>query len=680
MSLQCDMTVHMVVPSELTRILQLTPRLKHLALELSGPAPPQTTVAVFRVISDLFGPQLESLGLSRFDITREAAKDFFSGMKKVRTFGLVRSTFNTAVSALLESDMAQNLTTFSSTNSNDSIPQEEIGSVLLIQMAEKLPKLKILRLINYSNISSAGFAGFAARCKGHLTSITLENCSSILATDLAAIVEANPFLSNVQFEKCRADDSVLLKLASPEARAARLVHLSVERSDHVTSNGIKSVVLSSSNLKTLRVSNCKGVTMSIFDEPWSSNHLKVLSFGTSSLQTQLSEDKKTVLQTGWDSTLKNMYMQLQKCPQMRELNLSRVGSDAKLFELGKSCIDSLKYLEHLTIACNMEQSRTIIWLGTRIPTLTTLVLEGRMEQDFKLLEDIRAINKGLTLDCKTDPLFTEECLQRERETWARVLSQRSPGIVWTHNTASDEGSESEREGTPFSVDDSIIHHSESDERDSTSIYEEDSDNGMSVLDDSDNGMSVLDDSENGMSVLDEDEDLDDIVDEEVDEDDDLDHEEESDYPMDIDDQEDSEAGGSLVDSDDEPADESDEPAYESDEPAYESDEPAYESDEPEPAYESDEPEPAYESDEPEPASESDEPEPASESDEPEPAYESDEPESTYESDEPACESDEPAYESDEPAYESDEPAYESEGPTSESDEPTYSSSEGGYES
>ncbi|GJJ67981.1 hypothetical protein EMPS_00327 [Entomortierella parvispora] len=634
--------MHMVVPIELTRILQLTPRLKHLTLRLSKPAPAQTTAAIFRVINDLLGSQLESLGLSRIHITKEATKDFFSGMTKVRCLRLSLSAFDTVVSALLESDLAPNLLSFNATNCIDLMPQEEIREVLLTQMAEKLPQLTALYLDSYPNISSSGLSGFAAKCKGQLTTIVLNNCESLLAMDLTAIVEANPLLTHVQFENTRANNSVLLKLSTPAARATRLKYLSLERSSHVSSEGVKSIVRSCPNLENLNVSNCNSVTMDIFDEPWLSSRIEVLSFGSSSLETRLSDmdkDTKNANQTAWNSTLTNLYRQLQKFPRMRELNLSRVGTNAKLFELGKSCIDSLKCLEHLTIACNKEQTRVIIWLGTRIPTLYELVLEGRIEQNSKLVEDVRAVNKSLTIECKTDPLTMEEY----RLAGNQQLRNRPRVIDVPELHSEDEHDMDSHEDE---------HDMDSHEDDAASYY--------GAYDANDIGMSDLDEGEDIEG--DDDMDLGEIeaeVDDELDLDN-LEEEEDDDNDLDLDEGSDIDMG--LVQSEDEPPSDIDEPAYESDEQVYESESeaPVYESESDEPVYESESEEPVYESESEEPVYESDEPEYESESDAPAYEIESDEPPHESESEEPAV-------------YESDEPAYEShEDPSNNSDEDGYS--------
>ncbi|KAG0057814.1 hypothetical protein BGZ83_000001 [Gryganskiella cystojenkinii] len=407
--IDCDFYSQSQVPAKLAHILKLTPRLKQLAFSGSSMIPRETTSEILKVIRLTLAKNklLESLELCQIDISKPASKALFNSLDKLRYLNLIMCASKDLLLGLLESDRASDL--FSLEMFYEARrPEVQIGDKEFIQIGAKMTGLKRLTLINYPNLSSAGIRGFIAQSNGQLTTLALDNCKGTIdSSTLADLMAANPFLNHIRLDGSRATDQVLLKLAAPAERAARLKSLTVEWCKEMTHRGLSSILQSCPNLEKFLTSESPALTMEVFEEPWVCTRLEELTMGAVYTPIdRLSDKDKVQSKKEWDAfdkSLKKMYAQISKLGRLRSLNLARIGTGAELFDFGRPCLESLTRLEELTVACHLEQTRTQIWLGTRFPNLKVLTLQGHITEDYGLLEDIRAINRDIKILCNTDP-------------------------------------------------------------------------------------------------------------------------------------------------------------------------------------------------------------------------------------------------------------------------------------
>ncbi|KAG0022196.1 hypothetical protein BGZ81_008636 [Podila clonocystis] len=390
---------HDIVPMELTRILRHTPRLTSLTLRLSHGGPQETVTSLLRVIQDLLGPNrpihnnttniLTKLDLDIGPITHEDAVRFFPAFQNTLTDLTLSGGVRTSVLQLVIHTLP-GLHALAS-NERESFDREEgftDETLRALGQSKKLPLLRRLAITANSHLTELGLSSFADSYQG-LTSIDLISCPTIDTDGIERLVQKSVFLTHVRLNDTPTDDNVLRVLASP-ARAAQLRVLHVADCMSVTVLGLRQVVMSCANLEELDFSCAIQPLLGVFEGPlWSCTGLRVLRVGE-----QLGARSSSHLIT--DGGRRQMYKQLGLLGRLRELVLDNLGTGLQLWESGRADIESLKWLETLSLQRFAYKRKELIWLMTQLPGLRRLVITKYWEHE-GLIKDLKDINKRLVV-------------------------------------------------------------------------------------------------------------------------------------------------------------------------------------------------------------------------------------------------------------------------------------------
>ncbi|KAF9958103.1 hypothetical protein BGZ65_001669, partial [Modicella reniformis] len=275
-----------VVPTELTRILQTTPRLKNLKLQLSHGATPETISSLLRTISSLLASQLEALTLGIGELNQEDAREFFGRLHAIKKLELIQCATPVVLMAIADAQLEHpsGLCHFSTTIHRSggiplafAFPQERnFDNAALLYLGNGLKNLDHLSIIHNNRLTADGLIDFASITTG-LTRLKLECCADIGPPGFEALIRASPSLREVRLGHTQADDQTLMALTTPPTRAAMLKVLSVSRCHRITSFGIQSIVKLCANLLELDFALSPNVTVEIFEEPaWECSKLQKL--------------------------------------------------------------------------------------------------------------------------------------------------------------------------------------------------------------------------------------------------------------------------------------------------------------------------------------------------------------------------------------------------------------------
>ncbi|KAK3821126.1 MAG: hypothetical protein J3Q66DRAFT_332666 [Benniella sp.] len=539
-----------VVPTELTRILKSTPRLKSLKLQLSHGATSETISSLLRTIASHLADQLEALTLHIGEIHQDDADEFFRHMTSIKHLELIQCSTSAVLKAIADAQMDHptgldyfGTATSRSANVPVAFPQERnFDNAALVYLGKGLKHIKHLSIVNNINITSVGLINFATLATA-LTHLNLESCTSVEPIGFEAIIQASPCLTVVRLGHTQADDQALVTLTSSPARAAALQSLSVASCQGVTSIGIQAIVMQCENLRMLDFAVTSSVSTSIFDGPaWECSKLERLLMDDIFHGFAMAPQEEAALQNHVGANLVNMYRQLGGLKHLQELSFGATTMDIKLIEFGRHDLESLKKLRVLNIRYheNTMKNREVIWLVTRLPSLEKLELD-KNSVEARVMNDLKGINPRLDIKLIERPHDVDDHInQQPAVTGPGGIAVAVP--VWNDDSSHDEYQGSDDDDPTWTMG---IHDESEDEDDHSSH------GGYTLaLDDDDDDTFDREPSDaEGHSSYD------DHYDDDAD--DNLDRYHESDIDIDVEDYDDDDDAGSLKYDDDDPDDDPD---------------------------------------------------------------------------------------------------------------------------
>lgn len=542
-----------VVPTELTRVLKSTPRLKSLKLQLSHGATSETISSLLRTIASHLADQLEALTLHIGEIHQNDADEFFRHMTSIKHLELIQCSTSAVLRAIADAQMDHptgldyfGTATSRSANVPVAFPRERnFDNAALVYLGKGLKHIKHLSIVNNINITSVGLINFATLAMA-LTHLNLESCTSVEPIGFEAIIQASPSLTVVQLGHTQADDQALVALTSSPARAAALQSLSVASCQGMTSIGIQAIIMQCENLRVLDFALTPSVTTSIFDGPvWECSKLERLSMDKLFHGFAMAPQAESALQDHVGANLVNMYRQLGGLKHLQELSFGATTMDIKLIEFGRDDLESLRKLRVLNVRYyeNAMTNREVIWLVTRFPSLEKLELD-KDSVEARVINDLKGINPRLDIKLiERPPDVGDHMNQQPAVTGPGGIAVVVP--VWNDDSSHDEyqGSDDDLAWTMATG-----MHDESEDEDDHSSH-----GGYTLaLDDDDDDTFDREPSDvEGHSSYDDDDD--------DDADDNLDrcHDSDVDIDVDVDDYDDNDDDSSLKYDDDDPDDDSD---------------------------------------------------------------------------------------------------------------------------
>ncbi|KAG0218767.1 hypothetical protein BGX31_011515 [Mortierella sp. GBA43] len=464
LTLNTDKNSCAVVPTELSRVLQSTPRLRRLTLQLSHGARPETVSSLLRTISSYLAHQLDTISLALGELAPDEATDFFKRMACIKHLELVQCTTSAVLRALADAqvDHPTALCSLSAVACRGAaraagIPftftQElNFDNAALAYLGKGVKNLQHLSIVNNTNISSIGLINLATSARG-LTRLNLECCISIEAIGFEALVQASPNLREVRLGHTQVDDQALVALTTPASRADLLQVLSVSRCQGITDFGIMNIVAHCHNLLDFDFGLTSSVTPAVFQEPdWKCTKLRKLCMDgifhnadDAPIAAAAAAAQPAAAPQGQSSTtaaaaaapsaqdrvntwLKNMYRQIERLASLQELGLGPATVDLKLFSTGCAAIESLKRLCVLKVLYQQGkmEDTDLIWLMTKLPSLRTLDLDKKSISG-DLLGKLKLINRQLNVNL----------VDRPRQLHIRIVGN-APVHVLLNGTDSDD--------------------------------------------------------------------------------------------------------------------------------------------------------------------------------------------------------------------------------------------------
>ncbi|KAF9284681.1 hypothetical protein BGZ74_001670, partial [Mortierella antarctica] len=412
--LDSDLGSHGVVPMELTRVLRHTPRLASLTLRLSHSGPQETVTSLLRVIQGLLGPNrpthnnnttnndvLTKLDLDIGPITHEDAAWFFPTFQNALTDLTLSGSVSTSALQLmirtlpglhaLATHERQSQFLDDDDDDDDHDVQEGFTDEILTDLGKTLPQLTHWAMTGNDHVTHAGLSSFGDACRG-LTSLDLTSCLSVGDLGIERLVDKSALLTHVRLDHTLSGDGVLQILATP-SRAARLRVLRVAGSMGVTAFGLHHVVMACVNLEELDISASLHNLLEVFEGPfWRCTRLAILRVGLQLRGRRWRTDDHLIT----DSERRQMFTQLGRLGRLRELSLDNVGARLQLWEAGRAVIESLTWLERLSLQQFAYKRKDVIWLMTQLPGLRRLVLTEDDEHT-DLINDLKDINRRLVV-------------------------------------------------------------------------------------------------------------------------------------------------------------------------------------------------------------------------------------------------------------------------------------------
>ncbi|KAF9172586.1 hypothetical protein BGX20_005329 [Mortierella sp. AD010] len=427
--------------AQLNYILQVTPHLKKLAIELLDWTA-QTALPIFRVIETNVAANLDSLSITvntcddfphrPYTITAEDAIAFFPTLGRLTKLELYIFPTDETMSIILDSLPRLLTVLFShptaSDHSNDQeFELEYFGDNTLRLMGQKLKDLRNLAIKHNQRITSVGLVDFSTFCKT-LTRLNLDTCRQPIADGLEFLIEASPLLTDVVLSRTDAGDGVLVKLAAP-ARAMNLQILTVEECPRISTIGVLAIVKSCSALKDLNFSICCNVLMDVFtDSEWKCLQLESLEFGGIHRPRIQSRNVSAL-------DIAGMYKQLRQLQHLTYLGMSSLPFELKLFDSGRVAIESMKKLNELVLFDRKDviEDREAIWLATRLQSLRMLQIDHDRARR-KLIDDLHQVNPLLHINMIN---HTSESLDEFDESDGSDNESFEPHVLGAYAMSSD---------------------------------------------------------------------------------------------------------------------------------------------------------------------------------------------------------------------------------------------------
>lgn len=503
--LDSDRGSHGVVPMELTRVLRHVPRLTSFQLRLSHSGSEETVASLLRVIEDLLSPNknntnnnnntninsaLTKLDLDIGPILQQHAVQFFPAFQvTLRDLTLSGSTRTAALRAIM--DTLPGLVSLASHERQAIDIHEGFTDETLQDLGthKNLPLLKSLAVTANSHVTTAGLDALAAAYQGMLTSIDLTTCITIGAEGIEKLVQQSPLLTHVRLNDTNTGDEVLCALAA-NGRQGRLRVLSVANCTGVTDVGLRRIVMECSELDELDFSCAVQPLLQVFVGPtWGCRGLSILRCGD-------QPGRRTATHQITDSERRYIYHQLRRLWRLRELAMDNIGVGLQLWESGRAVIESLRWLEKISLRRFSYTSKDLIWLMTQLPSLRRLVLTEDVKHT-DLVEDLRDINKRMEVVLEEMELhdFMDSDDDSDDDNAPFFYN---PHPLYDFGLATDSA-ESEADEEGYSEDDDMasyaghfmhhVSHTDDDDSDSSSnsscdhnLHEDDSDDAVDESD------------------------------------------------------------------------------------------------------------------------------------------------------------------------------------------------------
>ncbi|OAQ34997.1 RNI-like protein [Linnemannia elongata AG-77] len=387
----------------LAQVLQDTPRLHHLSIRLLEYDSNDIVPPVLKAIKDYVSGQLTSLELKgmSYHIEIEDVKALFPSLTHLTRFEMDGLPNGNLVQMLTSLPFLTAIAFRGERNTNrraGTMRREVFQNVGIVAIGTLLPLLKDLTVHFNKNILAVGLGHFSEFCP-QLTRVDLRGCQGILSDGLASFLGAQPHLTHVCLADTLLQDSGLLILAKPD-RAAQLRVLNIRKCRLVQAHGVGQVVRACVNLRELNFSLCSAVWMDVFTGTWACLGLLRLNFGGIHRPVPVQDGSDAyVSRSVQEGELEQMYAQLGRLHLLEELTLLPLPFQLRLFELGRTSIENMTRLEHISLVdrASALEDRDIIWLATRLPSLKTLDLDECTTRG-TLLRDLGDINKSLKIN------------------------------------------------------------------------------------------------------------------------------------------------------------------------------------------------------------------------------------------------------------------------------------------
>ncbi|KAG9067065.1 hypothetical protein KI688_012978 [Linnemannia hyalina] len=440
----------------LAQILQDTPRLHHLSIQLLEYNSNDIVPPVLKAIKDYASGQLTSFGLKGVSCHIEI-EDVKASLPSLTQLTRLEMDGLTTGNLLLMLPSLPLLTAIAlrgdrnRTRGAGTMSREVFQNVGIVAIGTLLPLLKDLTVHFNNNILAVGLEHFSESCT-RLTRVDLRGCQGILSDGLTSFLGSQPHLTHVCLADTLLQDSGLLILATP-ARASQLRVLNIRKCRLVKAHGVGQVVRACANLRELNFSLCPAVWMDVFAGTWACLGLVRLNFGgihgRAPIQGSSDAYVSRVVQEG---ELEQMYAQLGRLHLLQELTLVPLPFYLRLFELGRTSVENMTRLEHISLvdAESGLEDRDIIWLATRLPSLRTLDLDKRMIRR-NLLRDLGDINRSL----KINLLYSRD-LYGDRNPDLEATDAEHYDTADRDDSGSDSDSDSNSDPDSDSVSDSDL--------------------------------------------------------------------------------------------------------------------------------------------------------------------------------------------------------------------------------
>ncbi|KAG0069419.1 hypothetical protein BGZ89_002929 [Linnemannia elongata] len=387
----------------LAQVLQDTPRLHHLSIRLLEYDSNDIVPPVLKAIKDYVSGQLTILELKgmSYHIEIEDVKALFPSLTHLTRFEMDGLPNGNLVQMLTSLPFLTAIAFRGERNTNrraGTMRREVFQNVGIVAIGTLLPLLKDLTVHFNKNILAVGLGHFSEFCP-QLTRVDLRGCQGILSDGLASFLGAQPHLTHVCLADTLLQDSGLLILAKPD-RAAQLRVLNIRKCRLVQAHGVGQVVRACANLRELNFSLCSAVWMDVFTGTWACLGLLRLNFGGIHGPVPVQDGSDAyVSRSVQEGELEKMYAQLGRLHLLEELTLLPLPFQLRLFELGRTSIENMTRLEHISLVdrASASEDRDIIWLATRLPSLKTLDLDECTTRG-TLLRDLGDINKSLKIN------------------------------------------------------------------------------------------------------------------------------------------------------------------------------------------------------------------------------------------------------------------------------------------
>ncbi|KAF9156382.1 hypothetical protein BG015_005591 [Linnemannia schmuckeri] len=387
----------------LAQVLQDTPRLHHLSIQFLEYGSDDVVPLALKAIKDYVSGQLTSLELRgmSYHIQIEDVEALFPSLRQLTRFeidGLPNGTLVQMLSSLPLLTAIAFRGDRNTTRRARAAGREVFQNTGLVAIATLLPLLKDLTVHFNENILAVGLEHFSKFCP-RLTRIDLRGCQGISSDGLASFLGAQPHLTHVSLADTLLQDNGLLILAAP-ARAAQLRALNIRKCRLVQAYGVGQVVRTCANLQELNFSLCSAVWMDVFTGTWACLRLLRLNFGGIHGPVPAQDGSDTyVSRVVLEGELEQMYAQLGRLHFLEDLTLLPLPFQLRLFELGRTSIENMARLEHISLVdrASALEDRDVIWLATRLPSLRTLDLDECTTRS-TLLRDLTDINRALKIN------------------------------------------------------------------------------------------------------------------------------------------------------------------------------------------------------------------------------------------------------------------------------------------